>query len=57
MQDRGIPPSVIEHTIRTNRPLPDRDPGVSQYFNAEHRFLVIVNDKTKNVITVKFIRE
>lgn len=57
MQDRGIPPRVVEHTIRTNRPLPDRDPGVSRYFNEEHRFFVVVNEKTKNVITVKFVKE
>lgn len=54
MQDLGITPRVVEDTILSNKPIAERAPGVSKYYSKEHDVSVIVNDTTKNVITVRY---
>jgi hypothetical protein len=52
MQNRGIPPSVVDKVIRTGIPKPGK-PGTTRYYDPANDVSVIRNDVTGNVITVR----
>jgi hypothetical protein len=51
MQNRGIPPSVVDKAIRTGIPKAGK-PGTTRYYDPANDISVIRNDATGNVITV-----
>ncbi len=53
MQNRGIPPSVVDNTIRNGTPFSTRPgSGTTGYYDAVNGVRVIVNSRTGNVVTV-----
>jgi len=53
MQNRGIPPSVVENTIRTGQPFAGNTTGTIGYYDAVNNVSVIQNAQTGNIITVR----
>ncbi|MEI6352218.1 MAG: hypothetical protein WCP06_14070, partial [Verrucomicrobiota bacterium] len=52
MQNRGIPPSVVDNTIKHGTPFNGNRPGTQGYFDPINRVTVIINSNTGTVITV-----
>jgi hypothetical protein len=52
MQNRGIPPSVVDNTIKHGTPFNGNRPGTQGYFDPTNRVTVIINSDTGTVITV-----
>ncbi len=52
MQNRGIPPSVVDNAIKNGRPFAGNRPNTQGFFDPVNRIRVIVNSQTGNVITV-----
>jgi hypothetical protein len=53
IRNRGIPMSVVKDTLRTGTKIPSRN-ETSIFYNATEKIQVVVDNKTKNIITVKF---
>jgi len=53
MEERGILPSVVENTLNTGARGAGKYPGTSAYYDKVNNVTVIVNDKTKVVITTR----
>ncbi len=51
MQNRGIPPSVVENAIKTGNKTPDPITGRIQYHDPINKITVIIEEKTGDVIT------
>jgi hypothetical protein len=51
MQNRGIPPSIVENTIKTGSKYAT-EPGTVGYFDPVNSVRVVQNQDTKQVITV-----
>jgi hypothetical protein len=52
MQNRGIPPSVVENTIQHGKPFPGNRPGTQGYSDPVNKVKVIVNTDNGTVVTV-----
>jgi hypothetical protein len=52
MQNRGIPASVVDNTIKHGTPFNGNRPGTQGYFDPINRVTVIINSNTGTVITV-----
>ncbi len=52
MQNRGIPPSVVDNAIKHGEPFPGKNPGTQGFFDAINKVRVIINSDTGTVITV-----
>lgn len=52
MQNRGVTPSVVEHTIETGTPMPGNRPSTTEYVDNINGVNVVVNSSGR-VITVK----
>lgn len=52
MQGRGIPPSVVENTIRIGAKYPGNTPGTSQYYDPINNVTAVVNNEGR-LITVR----
>jgi len=53
MQDRGIPPSVVDQAIRSGTPYPGNTPGTTRYYDATNNISVIRDNASGRVITVR----
>ncbi|MCU7936605.1 MAG: DUF4258 domain-containing protein, partial [Candidatus Thiodiazotropha sp. (ex Dulcina madagascariensis)] len=53
MQGRGIPPSVVENTIRNGHRTMGNQSGTYQYYDPINNVTVIVNAATGRVVTVR----
>jgi RHS repeat-associated protein len=52
MQARGIPPSVVENTIQTTKPIPGKRPGTSVYYDPINDVTGITDTGSGRVVTV-----
>jgi hypothetical protein len=52
MQNRGIPPSVVENTIQHGVPFPGNRPGTQGFYDPVNRVRVIINSDNGTVVTV-----
>ncbi len=53
MQGRGLPPAVVEDTIRNGEAAPGNRPGTTTYWSATNNVTVVVDSATGTVITVR----
>lgn len=53
MRNRGIMPSVVEETLKNGKILASQG-SVSHMYDPKNNISVIINEKTRNVITVRF---
>jgi filamentous hemagglutinin len=51
MQNRGVVPSVVENALSTGAQFPTRA-GTTGFYDAVNKIRVIVNSKTRGVVTV-----
>ncbi len=54
MQEKGIPPSVVENTIQQGQSVPGKVPGTTAYYDPVNDMTVITDSKSGRVITVGF---
>jgi len=54
MQEKGIPPSVVENTIQHGQPVPGKVPGTTAYYDPVNDITVITDSKSGRVVTVGF---
>ena len=52
MQDRGIMPSMVEDAINNGIKIIPKEVGTIEYYSQTNKIIVVVNEETKNVITV-----
>ena len=52
MQNRGIPPSVVENTINVGQTFPGSTPNTTGYYDPVNNIRVIQNNQTGNIVTV-----
>ena len=52
MQNRGIPPSVVDNAIKNGQRFVGKRPNTQGFFDPVNRIRVIVNSETGNIITV-----
>ena len=53
MQNRGIPPSVVENAIRTGQHFQGNTPGTVGFYDSVNNVSVIQNVQSGNIITVR----
>jgi len=56
MQSQGIPPSVVENTIKTGHTIPGKVPGTTAHYDAVNNVTVISDTASGRVVTVDFGR-
>jgi hypothetical protein len=56
MQNRGIPPSVVENTIQHGVPFPGNRPGTQGFYDPVNNTSVIINSNNGTVVTVRYGR-
>ena len=52
MQNRGIPPSVVEQTLGNGTPSPGKFPGTTQYYDSTNNITVVTNSGSGKVVTI-----
>lgn len=53
MQNRGIPPSVVENTIQHGIPFPGKRPGTQRFYDPVNNVSVIIDSENGTVVTVR----
>jgi hypothetical protein len=53
MQNRGIPPHVVDRAVRTGIGRPGKEPGTTRYYDPVNNVSVIRDNRTGNVITLR----
>ena len=53
LQNRGIPPSVIDQAIRNGIPNPGNTPGTTRFFDPTNNLSVVRDNATGNIITIR----
>jgi hypothetical protein len=54
MQNRGIPPSVVENTIQNGAPFPGNRPGTQGFYDPVNNTSIIINSNNGTVVTVRY---
>lgn len=53
MQERGIPPSVVDDTIANGQANPGNTPGTTTYYSATNNVTVVKSNTTGRIVTVR----
>jgi filamentous hemagglutinin len=52
MQNRGVPPSVVENTIENGVPIRTNRPNTMGFHDPQNKITVITNSKNGRIVTV-----